>query len=266
MRSTLVAAAALAGVLPLAIPLAASPLAPTASAADSDYDLFLNFNASSGGTPDLTSSGSAPVSTEVVTAGGGQVLARARGKGQAARLEPFDPETPTELGVVVVWPDEGKNPFTPRSSPFSFGATFNLDRTNAGTSADNGNNLLQRGLYSDDTQYKIQVDHDRVSCRVSGAAGAVRVRAGRDVRPRVWHRVRCIREGSTVTLVLVELTSDGPVRRTWSRTGATGDLAFSAQPPLSLGGKVESSGKLATASADQFNGRVDNVFFRRLDG
>ncbi|CAA9386246.1 MAG: hypothetical protein AVDCRST_MAG47-2448 [uncultured Nocardioidaceae bacterium] len=244
----------------------ARSLEPSARTAASSYDLYLDFNGSNAGTPDMSSSGSAPVSTSVASSDGGRVVAVSKGAGQAARMEPFDPETPAELAVVVARPEGNGDPFAPRTGDFAFGASFNLDPRSQGSSVDNGNNLFQRGLYSDDAQYKLQIDDGRVSCRVAGSSGAVQVKASRAVRSGAWHRVRCLRDSNVVKLVVVELTADGPVSRSWTQSGPIGDLAFSARPPLSVGGKVDRTGAVVKSSSDQFNGRVDNVFFRRISG
>jgi hypothetical protein len=78
--------------------------------------------------------------------------------------------------------------------------------------------------------------------------------------------VRCTRKHGTVTLRLVEPTADGPVKHSWSRSGTIGALTFDTGVPLSLGGKVDAAGEVIEKSSDQFNGRIDDVFFRRLRG
>ena len=239
---------------------------PSAGTTESPYDLYLDFNGSSEGNPDLSSSGSAPVSTAIASSNGGTVVAVSKGAGEAAGMEPFDPEAPAELAVVVARPEGDGDPFAPQGGDFAFGASFNLDPKSQGSSVDNGNNLFQRGLYRDDAQYKLQIDDGRVSCRVSGSSGAVQVKSSTAVRSGAWHRVRCLRESNVVKLVVVELTADGPVSRSWTRSGPIGDLAFSARPPLSVGGKVDRSGAVVRSSSDQFNGRIDDVFFRRISG
>ena len=266
LRVTLAAVTAITALV-AAPATAATAATPTgARLASSSHDLYLDFNGGTGDSPDLSSSGSAPVTTGIASSGGGTVVAEPKGAGKVARLEPFDPDTPAQLAAVVVRPAGDADPFAPRRDAFTFGATFKLDPKSQGSTVDNGNNLVQRGLYADDAQYKIQVDGSRVSCRVGGSAGAVLVKASVLVDPGAWYRTRCTRNGTSVKLVLVKRTADGPVTRSWTRSGAIGDLAFSAEPPLSVGGKVNSSGALVTSSADQFNGRVDDVFFRRIDG
>ena len=233
----------------------------------SEHDLFLGFNGKSGSTPDLASSGSAAVTTRIASAEDGAVVAvNRRGAGRAARFEPFDDDPPAPLAVLVIEPEGDSDPFAPGTAPFSFGADLKLDDTSEGTDVDDGNNLFQRGLYDDDAQFKMQVDSERVSCRVSGSAGSVVVAADFDLRTGRWYRARCTRKDRTVVLRLVRRTSDGVVRHRWSRTGDIGKLAFSGAPPISVGGKITATGEVVESSSDQFNGRVDNVFFRRLGG
>jgi hypothetical protein len=87
----------------------------------------------------------------------------------------------------------------------------------------------------------------------------VRVRSTRAVAPGSWYRAQCTRDGNTLTLKVVRLED----RASWSyrASGATGRLQPSSRTvPLSVGGKLRNGGNPA-ASADQFNGRVDNVVY-----
>jgi len=261
--TTLVTATALSAVLTLGL----GPATSEATVAKSAHDFYLTFNGKTGTTPNLANAGSASVTTEIASANGGTVTGvRHKGAGRAARFEPFDSESPAELAAMVVTPSGSKNPFTPGKGGFTFGAAFKIDATSEGSKVDNGNNLTQRGLYNDDAQYKLQIDDDRLSCRVKGSAGSILVKGDRAVKPRRWHRAWCTRTGDAVTLVFVERSSDGRTKHRWSRSGAIGNLAFTSGAPLSIGGKVNSNGKLVATSSDQFNGRIDNVFFRRSDG
>ncbi|HXH57210.1 LamG domain-containing protein, partial [Iamia sp.] len=149
---------------------------------------------------------------------------------------------------------------------FEFGADVVLDATSesgAVGSTDNGDNLVQRGLFDDLSQYKLQLDARRPSCRVKGSVGAVFVTASMSVQPGRWYRVRCVRDGSTVSIAVTTWADDGtPTVVTRSATGPTGDMAPSRPTvPLSIGGKLSASGESVT-STDQLNGVVDNVVLR----
>jgi hypothetical protein len=259
MRTSRVAAAVLSIALVGVPALAPSP----AVAGPSQYELYLAFNGKTNGSPNLKSSGSAAVTTGIASAGDGVVAAvRRKGAGRAARFEPFDPGTPARLAVVVVRPN-GNDRLSPGNGAFAFGAAFKLDAKSQGSDVDDGNNLLQRGLYGDAAQYKIQIDGNRLSCRVKGSAGAVLVNASSKLAPGRWHRARCARNNNVVKLVLHERTKQGVKKRVWKRSGSIGSVAFSAGTPMSVGGKVNNSGEVLSSASDQFNGRVDNVFFRR---
>ena len=62
----------------------------------------------------------------------------------------------------------------PGTARFTFGADVKLDAVNDGGDYDNGNNVVQRGRFNDTTQFKLQIDAGKASCRVAGAKGAVR--------------------------------------------------------------------------------------------
>ena len=268
MRVIVAAATTLAGLTTLTALVSLSSGSLAASAATpASHELYLDFDGeTTGTTPNLDNSGSASLTTAVAAAGGGTVVAvRREGAGRAALLEPFDPETPAELAVVVVEPSGTRDPLAPGTGAFTFGAAFRLDEKSSGSSVDDGNNVVQRGLFGDD-QYKIQIDQRRLSCRVAGSAGSVMVAADSALDAERWHRARCTRVDGTLTLVLVERTADGTEKHTWTRSGTIGALSFDDAPPLSVGGKVSDDGDVVRSSSDQFNGRIDNVFFRRTDG
>ena len=84
---------------------------------------------------------------------------------------------------------------SPGGRDFAFGADVALDDVTTGTAPDNGDNLVQRGLYQSSSQYKIQVDDGRVSCRVAGVSGEIVVYAPGRLHPGDWYRIRCQRDG-----------------------------------------------------------------------
>jgi hypothetical protein len=123
---------------------------------------------------------------------------------------------------------------------------------------DNGNNLVQRGLGDDLSQYKVQVDHRRVSCRVAGDLGAVEPKSRMKVEPGHWYSVTCARVGRTVTLVVRSLAGHQADRV--ALRGDTGSVTASGSTPLAVGGKVTDEGRVIRLNSDQFNGLVDDVF------
>ena len=154
--------------------------------------------------------------------------------------------------------DGNVDSLTPRERPFEFGAQFRLDGESEGRDDDDGNNLVQRGLAADLSQYKIQVDHGHASCRIAGDRGDVVLKSRVEIEPDEWYDVRCSRDGSTVVLRLHELgdTSTDTVRG----TGELGAVAPPPDTPLAVGGKATDSGQLVVRKTDQFNGDVHSVF------
>jgi hypothetical protein len=212
------------------------------------------------GTNLRANSGGTALDVEEVTNNGGAIssVAGRNGAGTAARFPHFEAVTPPQTVLTVVDRRESDD-LDPGSAKFRFGAQFNLDATSEGSPSDDGNNLVQRGLYSAETQYKLQVDDDHPGCRVKGRAGTVSVTSSRAVTPGTWYRVVCIRDGSTVTLVVSRLSDDK--RWVYSASGVTGSMHPASRTlPLSVGGKVTSRGTLRADDADQFNGVIDNVF------
>lgn len=210
------------------------------------------------------STGTAKVAVRSVTRGDGAVVRR-KGypQGFAVRLPKYDPTHPGHA-VVRVLNDGKRDPFNPRLRGFTFGADFALN-ARSGTVADDGDNLVQRGLFGAAGQYKIQLDRRQATCRVKGKRGEAtavsptRVEAGR------WYRVRCTRRAGTVTLQLGRIRPDGTVdyAAPVSNSAPFGQVAFERRIPLSVGGKLRRDGRI-TPEADQFNGSVDRVFYRLL--
>lgn len=217
----------------------------------------------------FTNRGSAAVAISVASRHGGTLGAGAgrdgAGGNGAVRFPAHSAATDAPRAVIRVVP-EGQEVLDPGAGRFEFGADVVLDATSesgAVDSTDNGDNLVQRGLFDDVSQYKVQLDARRPSCRVKGTAGAVFVTAPVTAEPGRWYRVRCVRDGSTVSIAVTTWADDGtPTVVSRSATGPTGDMAPSRPTvPLSVGGKLSAHGEPVT-STDQLNGLVDNVILR----
>jgi hypothetical protein len=187
------------------------------------------------------------------------VSAPGLGKGEAVRFPAYTASEKPAASVLVVVPTS-KGALDPQDHDFSFGASFKLDALSEGTDVDNGNNLLQRGVFEGPAQFKLQVDGGRPSCRVLGDAGEVTVQAPSRVAPDHWYTVTCRRTSEGLTLQL-RAEDGGPSAGEWEKAGSTGKLSYQGAP-LTVGGKVDNTGT-PLSSADQFNGVVDNVFFER---
>ena len=265
-------AAAAAALLSTGLTTGALASAAPAQAADPlDRDLYFSFDdLRADGLPLLESLGVADVVATVSSVGGGEVLAgpdRLTG-GHSLRFERFRPDQPATPAVVVVRPSLGAPDATePGNRSFSFGAEFAVDGSAGVSSTDNGDNLVQRGLFGAGAQYKIELDNRRPSCRVAGSEGAVQVRAVEQVDAGEWYRVRCRRVGDTVTLRVVTPTGDGEkLVQDYTEQGRTGSVSYGAgDAPFTIGGKTDEDGRVLVGASDQFNGLVDDVHYRELD-
>jgi hypothetical protein len=206
--------------------------------------------------------------------GSGGTIEQARGPdgSRALRFPPFSvAEPPLAVLTVLATKDDF---LSPGASDFEFGVDFSLDEPSEG-GADNGNNLLQRGLFRDAAQYKLQIDHGLVSCRVVGSEGEAVATSATPVTAGTWYRARCTRRGDTLKLSLAALDSSGEVPDDEGAEGGaegggaetvarTGVVTLTAETPLSIGSKVTSAGEVVPSSPDQFNGALDNVVYTRL--
>jgi hypothetical protein len=207
----------------------------------------------------VRNAGTADVHTEVRATGNAslEVVAGPDG-GHAVRFPAYSGAAAAPAAVLVAT-DEDNGALDPGDDAFTFGASFDLDEQSSGSAADNGDNLVQRGTFDSAGQLKIQLDHDVPSCRVKGDAGEAFVKAEGPVDPGAWYSVTCERNKSDLELT-VKPYADGAGGGTWHTTAATGNIALKGLP-LTIGGKTGPDGT-PVASPDQFNGAVDDVFFR----
>lgn len=241
--------------------------AGTATAADpADVRLRVPGGTSYGSTVTTVNQiGSTAVTVDVARLSGGTVKAGPRRNGSRAFDFPsFTRNSTVPRAVVRARPSGTGDPLAPRWRNFEFGADFRKDARSSGWSLDNGDNLIQRGLWNDTAQYKLEVDNGRPGCRIKGSHGAVGVRAPITVRSDRWYNARCARTGSEVKITVTEFGSDGPVRTvTARRNGAIGKLAWArTQTPLAVGGKLAANGAVNRSATDQFNGLVNDPFLR----
>ncbi len=210
----------------------------------------------------FANAGTAATTVRVVVRDGGWVKKVARRSGYSIDLPAFASTDPSPQAGVLVTDGGGADDLSPGAAPFSFGADVRLDEVSEGSAKDNGNNVVQRGLYGDPAQLKLQTDDARPTCRVKGSSGAVLVRSSRRIQALTWYSLRCQRTAGTVTLTVTR-THDGATW-TYRADGPTGIVRPASSQPLSVGVKVNDAGRIA-ASADQFNGRLDNVFLDIAD-
>ena len=208
----------------------------------------------------LSNRGSAAVHARVVARNGGVVRRVPGHSSAAARLPAFAGAKGGSRAVVRVRNAGTTEQLSPGRQRFEFGVEFALDRRSRGTRFDNGDNLVQRGRHKDAAQLKLQVERRRPSCVVKGSRARVAVTSPVRADPGRWYRVRCERDAGGVSLSVTRLRPDGSSPTVTTATGQDpGRLAFSRATPLSIGGKLSQSGRIAVSS-DQFNGVLDNVY------
>jgi len=248
-----------------AVPAGAEAATPTATDAATLPDLTVGV---ADGVPvgsllqarDLVLDGQQRAVADVVTAaGGGLTAAPGLEGGTAVRFPAYSAKPDGPDAIVRVEP-AGGDWMTPRQRDLDFGLDLKVDALSSGTKRDNGDNVLQRGLYVDDAQFKIQLDHHVPSCVIRGTAGRVMTVLPQEVRAGQWYRFTCRRHDDTVTLAVSRLDDQGQATdtRTATASGKIGSLDFSPLTPLSVGGKLGPVGDPAAAT-DQFNGILANV-------
>ncbi len=213
----------------------------------------------------ITPAGSGSYDITVVTSGGGGLVTlpgRNGGVDRALRFPPFAPVIAGPRAVIRVSATGPSDDLNPGPAPFAFGADIRLAApSQSSVGDDDGNNVVQRGLYADPTQYKLEVDEGLVTCRLKGSTGELTVTSKTPIEPATWYRLRCLRRADSVTLTVIRWAADGSTTRSQDRgTGATGDLTPpDAGVPLTIGGKLSADGERIEAQSDQFNGLIDNV-------
>ena len=207
--------------------------------------------------------GTLPVTVAVVSRSGGAIKVSEGRDGEPVLdmprfVEEKDP--PRAVVRVTATATASDDPLAPRKADFSFGADFRKDSESSGTDVDNGDNLIQRGLASDPSQYKIELDRGRPACRILGSRGSVEVKADRRVNSGRWYRIRCSRNDDTVTLDLIEYAPyERVVMSSAKAEGEIGSLLWPRQEtPLSVGGKLAANGDMIKSATDEFNGAISN--------
>ncbi|MGB3187487.1 MAG: LamG domain-containing protein [Ornithinimicrobium sp.] len=254
-----------AGALALMVALSSASAVSAATVAES---LMLQPSASGaiGATVNgALDTGTANVDVDVVTLGGGYIRTATTWDGSRSFDYPryVNSSTPPRA-VLRVRNSGGGDDLAPARADFVFGADFTLDRDSTGSTVDDGDNLVQRGTFGSASQYKIDVDGGRVSCRIKGSSGAVTIKSSLRAKPGLWYRVRCARSGNDVQVTTTEYRGDGTSRvvRDEAR-GSTGSLKWvDSRAPMSVGGKLTRRGDIVRSSTDQFNGSVGRVVFR----
>jgi hypothetical protein len=233
-------------------------------AAGPELNLSMNGKKSrkSPGVTGLKNDGRSNLKVGVATRDGGRAkLVRGRTTRHAVRLPSLSNKlAPPKAEIRVTVAGRGA-PLDPGTRDFVFGADFLLDRVSDGGRRDDGDNLIQRGQFNSQAQYKIQLDHSVAYCRVKGSDGAVAVLTSHLTRNR-WYRVRCQRTADTVRLRVWKLKKQGPhLVADVSQTGVIGDVTQPRTRALSIGGRLNNKNVVPRGHTDQFNGVVDQVLY-----
>jgi hypothetical protein len=264
----LVAALGVAGVLATGCrPSTATPRQQEVvrqSDAPPGAELVLGFEDSPGSgavLPGPRDTGRAHSRTAVRTSDGGRVVAARGPDGLVGRFPAV--AGPTRPRAVVLAVPTRPDRLSPGEHDFSYGADVTLDRVSEGP-GDNGDNVLQRGLYADAVQFKLQLDHGRPSCRVSGADGTAVVKADTVVTRGRWYRLVCSRHADELVLEARPwLGRTWGAGASWATRQPVGAVSFDRggpAVPVSVGGKTDAEGRIPDGDSDMLNGAVDNVF------
>ncbi|MBZ5739745.1 hypothetical protein [Nocardioides mangrovi] len=210
--------------------------------------------------------GTAAVEVRVAALDGGSVAASAGPDGARAIAFPPYRATGTYPRAVVVVTNKGDDDeLNPGTAAFTWGTDFKIDARSEGRTEDNGDNLVQRGIYSEPTLYKAELDLGRPACVVQGVDGIVTIRSSTAVIPGIWYHMECRRDGAEVTVTSWPL-DDPNDRTTRIGVGPTGDVTpVEPSIPLSVGGKVSQTGEVIKSATDQLNGDLARPFLE-IDG
>lgn len=213
--------------------------------------------------------------TSTVVYSDGGVLTNAPGfvpTARAIRTPAFSTGTPTPFAVVKVTNTGATDLLNPGVKAFKWGADYKLDTVSSGLGTDNGDNLIQRGLFNSGSQYKLQIDGGKPSCTIRGTAvggnaASLEVLAPNPVPRGEWRTVLCQRlvTGNTNKLKITIINRATGAQETKFSAVANNpiDLGNTAKTvPLSVGGKLNATGTPVRSATDQFNGLIDNP---RLD-
>jgi len=209
--------------------------------------------------------GSAPVTVSWSRISGGRAQPIAGPQGTPALDMPdFTTDAVYPRAVLVVRNATAQDSFNPGTADFMWGADFQLDAHSvADTGPDNGDNLLQRGLWDQSAEYKAEADLRRASCAVHGTEGTLLVRAKMDAEPGKWYRMRCYREAEGLTVTVQELGDSGWGPEIQAQvSGPVGAVTYPPSMPIAIGGKIAAGGALIHSATDQFNGWIANPVIR----
>ncbi|WP_157751590.1 hypothetical protein [Actinoplanes derwentensis] len=142
---------------------------------------------------------------------------------------------------------------------FTFGADIRLTEP---APLDAGMNVFQFGSAGDGhSQWKLQVDSGRPSCRWSDGTTVVKLDAGRPLTVGRWYRVTCARlSPSLFQLRIRDPRTEGQVAAPVQSTARLGDIL--PKGTVLIGGKRINPNR-SDVDTDQFHGDLDAIEFTR---
>jgi Concanavalin A-like lectin/glucanases superfamily len=137
----------------------------------------------------------------------------------------------------------------PGTGPFRWGASVSVTLAQLSGSS----NVMQKGVTTADSQWKLQIGskHGRAQCVLvgRGSTKAYIARSSVTVANGAWHKVLCLRSGTTLTVAV-----DGVSR---GRISIPAALSVTNTRPLRVGGPNFNK------SSDMYHGYVDDVLAAR---
>jgi hypothetical protein len=247
-----------------------TPGAAVPSPATNSKELLFTFEGTTAGAPftDIANLGTANTTQTIKLKNGASLISRrsATTGGGIVDYPAYDGGQAGARAAVAVQNAGTTDAISPGAKAFTMGADTKLDATNEGSAYDDGNNIFQRGLYTDAAQMKLQIDAGRFSCRVKGDLGAIEKWSPLVLTTGAWYRATCTREalagGDRLVLVVAPLKSDGTLGAATTTTSAVapiGNLSFPLATPASVGAKLNPNSTFPT-SCDPYTGVLDNVF------
>ena len=158
----------------------------------------------------IEASGPGEPEIELVSANGGQVRTERGYDGGLVLAFPAHEASRHPPIAILALSSRDSDWLQPRDDRLTFGADLTVDAVSDGTARDNGDNVIQRGLFGAAAQFKLQVDHRRPSCLVRGDAGMVLAKSSVTLEPGSWYRVTCRRAGDEVDVTVSRL-GDEPI-------------------------------------------------------
>lgn len=208
----------------------------------------------------IEASGPGEPEIELVSANGGQVRTERGYDGGLVLAFPAHQASRRPPIAILALSSRDWDWLQPRDDQLTFGADLTVDAVSDGTARDNGDNVIQRGLFGAAAQFKLQVDHRRPSCLVRGDAGMVLAKSSVTLEPGSWYRVTCRRAGEEVEVMVSRLGHEGPVDTEVDRDrGEIGSVTFPSDTFLSIGGKLGPHGGPVLDAVDQYDGSLSQV-------